>query len=200
MTREPECSYVSALVQNPWDSLTLDGIGGSTAVTALTSLQKVDPGTPMPASAQYVVFVSSPQRELATERRAVRDFVEADPLLRKFFKVFLFENLPASGRRPDQTYLQQAEQAAIYVGLFGREYGAVDTEGISPTEREFDRATASGRERLIFVKGPDVGRDPRMAALVGRAGGATDPSAIHRCLRTDYRPLRQPCRLSGTSG
>ena len=103
--------------------MTLDGIGGSTVVTASTSLQEVDPGTPMAASSQYVVFVSSPQRELATERRAVLDFVEADPLLRKFFEVFLFENLPASGRRPDQTYLQQAEQAAIYVGLFGHEYG-----------------------------------------------------------------------------
>ena len=45
----------------------------------------------------------------------------------------------------------------------------MDAEGIFPTEREFDRATASGRERLIFVKGPDVGRDPRMAALVVRA-------------------------------
>lgn len=29
----------------------------------------------------YTVFVSSPQRELAAERRAIRDFVEADPLL-----------------------------------------------------------------------------------------------------------------------
>jgi len=123
----------------------------------------------MPTTA-YTLFVSSPQRELAVERRAIRDFVEADPLLGRFFRVFLFEDLPASDRRPDQAYLQHVESAAVYVGVFGQEYGAFDAEGISPTEREFDRATALGRERLIFVKGADPGRDPRMAALIGKAG------------------------------
>jgi len=124
----------------------------------------------MRAPSQYFLFVSSPQRELAAQRRAIRDFVEADLLLGKFFKVFLFEDLPASDRRPDRAYLEQAERSAVYVGLFGQEYGAVDAEGISPTEREFERATASGRERLIFVKGNDLGRDPRMTALIQKAG------------------------------
>jgi hypothetical protein len=43
------------------------------------------------------IFVSSVQKELAVERRSVRDFVEGDALLRRFFDVFLFEDLPASG-------------------------------------------------------------------------------------------------------
>ena len=45
--------------------------------------------------------------------------------------------------------------ATLYVGLFGNEYGFEDEAGVSPTEREFDRATAGeaapdlreGRER-----------------------------------------------------
>lgn len=42
---------------------------------------------------------------------------------------------------------------------------------MSPTEREFDRATTAGKTRLIFVKGADdKGRQPKMAALVSKAG------------------------------
>jgi hypothetical protein len=40
----------------------------------------------------------------------------------------------------------------VYVGLLRNEYGYEDAAGVSPTEREFDRATAAGKERLIFVK------------------------------------------------
>jgi len=40
----------------------------------------------------YRLFVSSVQKELAAERRAVKDFVTHDPLLGRFISdVFLFE-------------------------------------------------------------------------------------------------------------
>ena len=39
------------------------------------------------------IFVSSVQKELAEGRRAVKAFIEGDPLLRRFFTVFLFEDL-----------------------------------------------------------------------------------------------------------
>jgi hypothetical protein len=42
------------------------------------------------------LFVSSVQKELQQERRAVKDFVQGDALLRRFFDVFLFEDIPAS--------------------------------------------------------------------------------------------------------
>ncbi|OGH59060.1 MAG: hypothetical protein A3G34_01890 [Candidatus Lindowbacteria bacterium RIFCSPLOWO2_12_FULL_62_27] len=44
------------------------------------------------------LFISSVQKEFAAERRALRDFVDGDALLRRFFSVFLFEDLPASDR------------------------------------------------------------------------------------------------------
>ena len=116
------------------------------------------------------IFISSVQKELAAERRAVHDFIEGDALLRRFFEVFLFEDLPASGRRPDELYLAEVERSAIYLGLFGNEYGSEDAAGISPTEREFDRATALGKERLVFVKGSDdKARHPKMRALIAKA-------------------------------
>ncbi len=119
-----------------------------------------------------VVFVSSVQKELEAERRAVRDFVRGDALLRRFFDVFLFEDLPASDRRADDVYLDEVGRCAIYLGIFGAEYGWEDAAGISPTEREFDEATERGRVRLIFVKGAgDERRHPKMRALIGKAGG-----------------------------
>ena len=101
------------------------------------------------------IFISSVQREFAHEREALRDFLRDDPLMRKFFDVFLFEDVPALDRRPDALYLDEVEQSDLYVGLFGDNYGTEDADGISPTEPEFDQATASGVQRLIFVKGTD---------------------------------------------
>jgi len=122
--------------------------------------------------ARELIFVSSVQKELADERRALAAFVRGHPLLQRFFDVFLFEELPATDRRADDLYLRKVEAAAIYVGLFGREYGTGDTEGLSPTEREFDRATQQGKPRLVFVKGGSgETRHPKMAALIRRAEG-----------------------------
>ncbi len=117
------------------------------------------------------IFISSVQKELADDRRALKEYVHGDPLLRRFFEVFLFEDLPASDRCADEVYLSEVEQSAIYVGLFGNDYGYVNADGISPTEREFDHATTSGKERLILVKGnDDSSRHPGMQALIRKAG------------------------------
>lgn len=117
------------------------------------------------------IFISSVQKELAEERRAIREYVRGDALLGRFFDVFLFEDLPASDRRADDVYLDEVRRSVIYVGIFGNEYGSPDASGLSPTEREFDQATALGKTRLIFVKGADdTNRHPSMRALVAKAG------------------------------
>ena len=116
------------------------------------------------------IFISSAQKEFSQEREALRDYLHRDPLMRRFFDVFLFEDLPALDRRPDALYLDEVKQSDVYVGLFGNDYGSEDAEGISPTEREFDHATASGVQRLIFVKGTDDNvRHPKMQALIRKA-------------------------------
>ncbi len=117
------------------------------------------------------IFISSVQKEFAAERRALKQYIQGDALLRRFFDVFLFEDLPASDRRADNAYLDQVDRCAIYLGLFGNEYGFEDAAGVSPTEREFDRATAQGKTRLIYVKGQDdKSRHPKMLALIRKAG------------------------------
>lgn len=122
------------------------------------------------ARPRYLVFVSSVQKEFAAERRAVKEFIEGDPLLRRFFDVFLFEDVPASGQRPDQLYLGEVDRCDLYLGLLGNDYGSQDRAGVSPTEREFDRAALEKKERLVFVKSSEGRRHPKMQALVGKVG------------------------------
>jgi len=116
------------------------------------------------------IFISSVQKEFTKERKALRDYLCGDELMRRFFEVFLFEGVPAKDRRPDEVYLDEVERCDIYIGLFGIEYGAPDAEGVSPTEREFRLATDLGKYRLIFIKeakAPD--RHPGMKALIDDA-------------------------------
>ena len=116
------------------------------------------------------IFISSVQREFALERAQLREYLRGDPLMRRFFEVFLFEDIPASDRRPDEVYLGEVDRCDIYVGLFGNEYGFEDAQGVSPTEREFDRATELDKHRLIFVMGADDGeRHTKMLDLIARA-------------------------------
>ncbi|MHB9016313.1 MAG: ATP-binding protein [Sulfurovum sp.] len=118
-----------------------------------------------------IIFVGSVQKEFREERMAIRDFVRGDALLRRFFDVFLFEEIPASDRKPGDAYLGEVDRSGVYVGLFGNEYGEHGENGKSPTEREFDRATARNKTRLIFVKGTDdKARHPKMLKLIRKAG------------------------------
>ncbi len=116
------------------------------------------------------IFVSGVQKELARERAAVRDYVKTDPLLSRYFTVFLFEDLPALDRKPDELYLSEGDACPIYLGIYGKGYGSENEQGISPTELEFDRATEKSKYRLILVTSDDdSNRHPRMQSLLLRA-------------------------------
>lgn len=117
------------------------------------------------------IFISSVQKEFAEERAALRDYLRGDPLMRRFFELFLFEDVPADDRRADEVYLDEVEGCDVYLGLFGNEYGFEDAQGVSPTEREFAVATQRHKHRLIFIKGAeDQQKHPKMQALIRRAG------------------------------
>ncbi len=117
-----------------------------------------------------LVFVSSVQKELAAERRALFAFIRGDALLSQHFDVFLFEELPASDRKADDVYIEQVDRSVVYLGIFGNEYGREGPDGLSPTEREFDRATERRKTRLIFVRGSaDEVRHPKMRKLIQKA-------------------------------
>ena len=116
------------------------------------------------------IFISSVQKEFSQEREILCGYLRKEALMKDFFDVFLFENVPALDRRPDDLYLDEVGKSDIYVGLFGNSYGTVDAKGISPTEREFEQATTSGVYRMIFVKGTNNDdRHPKMRILIDKA-------------------------------
>jgi ATP-dependent DNA helicase RecG len=118
-----------------------------------------------------LIFVSSPQAEFAHVRKELCYFVLTDPYLKQFFDVFLFENLPANQRNPQQNYQGKVEECEIYLGLFGKTYGTPDGEGLSATEREFDYATELGKDRIVFIQSlsPRARQAKKMAELIARA-------------------------------
>ena len=76
--------------------------------------------------------------------------------------------MPATDRRPDDLYLDEVERCEW--GCSGCDYGTEDERGISPTEREFDHATALGKQRLVFLKATEgTNRHPKMQALIDKA-------------------------------
>ncbi|MFW5727360.1 MAG: ATP-binding protein [Spirochaetia bacterium] len=118
-----------------------------------------------------LIFISSVQKEFADERREIRDFVHGNRLLGKHFEIFIFEDLPAKDRRPDEMYLNKVKECSVFVSLLGTEYGWEDPKsGLSPTEIEFDCATELSKHRLLFLK--KLGKKKphsKVSALVAKA-------------------------------
>lgn len=113
------------------------------------------------------IFISSVQSEFAEERAMLDQYIRTDALLGKFFQTFLFEDVPANEASPQQVYLSEVEMADIYLGLYGEKYGYEDAEGVSPTEREYDRAAKLHKTRLIFIKNIDEkNRHPKETQLI----------------------------------
>lgn len=110
----------------------------------------------------YKIFVSSHQTELKEEREAVKEIILANPTLRNFFEVFLFEDTPAKRESPVTSYLKEVDNSDIYIGIIGKEYGVKGKDGLSPTEREFRRFIKKPeKEALIFIKGRDDSKRDR---------------------------------------
>ena len=55
------------------------------------------------------IFISSVQRECAQKRAVLRDYLRRDLLMRRFFDVFLFEDMPALDRRPNALYFDEVQ-------------------------------------------------------------------------------------------
>ena len=131
------------------------------------------------------VFISSVQREFAKERRQLCDYIRTDALLGKFFVPFIFEDMPASEVSAQKAYLTQAAESNIYLGIFGTQYGYEDSDGISPTEREYDTATAHFVHRLAYTLRSDEPRHPKEQSFIKKV----EQDVVRRGFAT-YEELR----------
>lgn len=132
------------------------------------------------------IFISSVQKEFAHERQWLCDYIRQDALLGKFFSPFIFEEMPAANLSAQEAYLTEVERCNIYIGILGYKYGFEDNSGISPTEREYDKATAESKYRLVFIrKTASDRREPKQQKFVAKA-----ENAVVRKSFIDYEELR----------
>lgn len=65
------------------------------------------------------LVIRAVQKDLGAERKAIKDFVQGDPLPQRFFTVVLCEDMPASGRSADTGYLREVDDL-VEKGLLER--------------------------------------------------------------------------------
>lgn len=119
---------------------------------------------------KFRIFISSVQSEFASARRQLAAMIRKDRWLSMFFDVFLFEETDAQSKSVQQVYLDAVADSDLYLGLVGNEYGNVDREGKSPTEREFDKATELRRDRLVFVRKEAAKRKAKESDFLAKVG------------------------------
>ena len=145
------------------------------------NLRKTERHGIIKAMQKKTIFISSVQKEFESERQSLKAKILSNPILNKFFDIFLFEDTPARDKNTMDICLNKIAECDIYIGLIGNQYGALDISGISVTEREFEEATKLKKERLIFVKGSnDSERDERELLFLKKIS----PQLIRRRFRT----------------
>ena len=100
---------------------------------------------------KYKIFVSGAQKELKSERLAVKKLVESDALLKEYFNVFLFENAPAGCKPSKAVYLKEVRDCDVYIVIFGDEYGKAAQDKLSATEEEFREAHKRAKYVLVYI-------------------------------------------------
>ncbi|MGO4536040.1 DUF4062 domain-containing protein [Leifsonia sp. 2MCAF36] len=108
------------------------------------------------------VFVSSTLKELAAERHAARSAIE-----RLHLAPVMFE-LGARPHPPRELYRAYLEQSDVFVGLYWERYGWVaPDEQVSGLEDEYNLCPPD-LPRLMYIKSPAPGREPRLTELLDR--------------------------------
>jgi predicted ATPase/class 3 adenylate cyclase len=133
------------------------------------------------------VFVSSvvgEAGELAVERGVV-----ARAISRLRLTPVLFEQ-GARPYPPQELYRAYLAQSDVFVGLYWRRYGRVEPgRAVSGLEEEL--RLAAGLPRLLYVKTPAPGREPRLAELLDR---------LKQQATASYRYFRTPAELGRLVG
>ncbi len=102
------------------------------------------------------VFISSVQKELREERRAIGSLLATDPFLVESTVPRIFEDYPAPLRPNPRAYLDLLRTCHIYILVIGREYGrTLDDSGLSPTHEEYNEAQKRHMPTLVLLKGKE---------------------------------------------
>jgi class 3 adenylate cyclase len=121
------------------------------------------------------VFVSSTLAELAEERAAVREMID-----RLHLAPVMFE-LGARPHPPRDLYRAYLEQSQVFIGIYWERYGWV-APGETASGLEDEYLLSQGMPRLLYVKTPAPGREPRLDQLLARV--QEDDTASYKRFRT----------------
>jgi predicted ATPase/tetratricopeptide (TPR) repeat protein len=134
------------------------------------------------------VFVSSTLAELADERREVAGAISTLGLTPVMFE------LGARPYPPRDVYRAYLAQSDVFIGLYWQGYGRVGPGmEISALEEEFE--LSRDLPRLLYVKTPAPGREPRLEDLVSRLRQETSyrkfetPADLGTLVRNDLATL-----------
>jgi predicted ATPase len=134
------------------------------------------------------VFVSSTLGELAEERRAVARAISALRLTPVMFE------LGARPHAPRDVYRSYLAQSDVFIGLYWQQYGEIGPGmTVSGLDEEFE--LSRNLPRLLYVKMPAGGREPRLDDLLTRISGQVSyrlfstPRELNRLVRDDLAAL-----------
>jgi ATP-dependent DNA helicase RecG len=106
----------------------------------------------MPERLQLRVFISSVQKELASERLAVQILLTTDPFLQQHTRPVLFEQEPQPLRPDFQAYLRLLDKCQLFVLMLGKEYGNLYGD-LSHTHHEYRLSQELKLPTLVCVFG-----------------------------------------------
>src|ERR687884_1225940 len=136
------------------------------------------------------VFVSSTLVELAAEREAARAAITRLRLTPVMFE------LGARPHPPRELYRSYLAQSDVFVGIYVERYGWV-APGSEVSGLEDEYLLSGDLPRLLYVKTPAPGREPRLTEMIERiwadSGASTtpyrDPADLARLLADDLAVL-----------
>lgn len=101
------------------------------------------------------VFISSNRAEFIEEREFLLNEIKKDASLKNLFDVFVFEKDKAKTISAEEYFINQAQDADIYIGLIGSNYGKIYKDNISSTEYEYNVYSSMKNDSYFFVKKVD---------------------------------------------
>lgn len=120
------------------------------------------------------IFISSNQTEFENERISIKEFIKNSLPYSNLFDIFIFEDVPADGRSPDEIYSNEVLNSDIFIGLIGQEYGKIQDNGISASEYEFDlfRKGSNSSNTFMFIL-EDITPDEKTKMFIEKAHKVT---------------------------
>ena len=102
------------------------------------------------------VFISSNQSEFSKERKFLHDELKKDTYFSRNVELFVFEIDGARTESANEVFLNEVEEADIYIGLIGQNYGNIYDDDVSATEYEYNTFIADKHDAYFFVKNCDT--------------------------------------------